>query len=191
MPKIEYNEMVATLRDAVARLNDLGIEYMVTGSVAMSSYITARTTMDIDIIVEISGYDPTRFERRFRGDYYVDEISIRNAQRRNSMFNVFNLVTGVKVDFIIRKPNQTESAKFERRHKSKLADVEFWVIDKSDLILSKLDWAKESHSELQFRDIRNLIESGVDQGLIASMIKAQGLDGAWGAFLEWKTRIAK
>ena len=33
----ERNQMLDTLRDVVARLNDLGIEYMVTGSVAMSA----------------------------------------------------------------------------------------------------------------------------------------------------------
>jgi len=54
---IESNEMLATLKDVAERLDDLGIEYMVTGSFAMSSYATARTTMDIDIVLEINSAD--------------------------------------------------------------------------------------------------------------------------------------
>lgn len=187
----ELNEMLTTLRDVVIRLNDLGIDYMVTGSVAMSSYATARTTMDIDVIVEIRGYDATRFERRFLNDYYVDASSIRRAQDKNSMFNVLNFETGMKVDFIVRKPTSFEEEKFSRRRSGRFADVEFWVIGKEDLVLSKLEWAKDSHSEVQFRDIRNLLESGVDQEFIDRGINAQDLRSVWTAFSEWKIRAKK
>jgi hypothetical protein len=44
----ETNEMLATLQDVVSNLNELKIDYMVTGSVATSKYATARTTIGID-----------------------------------------------------------------------------------------------------------------------------------------------
>ena len=78
----ETNEMLTTLKDVVLRLSDLDIQYMITGSVAMSAYATARTTMDIDVIIEIGRSDADRFERRFRNDYYVDAVSIRRATVR-------------------------------------------------------------------------------------------------------------
>ena len=188
---MERNELLDTLRDVVVRLGDLGVEYMVTGSVAMSAYATARTTFDIDVIVEITPRDEERFEQRFVGDYYVDIESIRRARQHQSMFNVLNFSTGVKVDLIIRKQTEFEVAKFTRRRLSKIGDVEFWVISKEDLILSKLAWAKDSHSELQFSDVRNLLESGVDEKMIDSSIRVEGLSRVWKAFLEWKTQVAK
>ena len=133
---METNEIFDTLNDMVGRLNDLGVEYMVTGSVAMSNYVTARSTMDIDVIIEIEQSDLQRFERRFADDYYVDLESIRRAKQHHSMFNVLNYTTGVKVDFITRKPNAFEAAKFHRRRRSKIDETEFWVISKEDLILS-------------------------------------------------------
>jgi len=45
--------MIEALKDFVSRVDALGISYMVTGSLAMSVYITARTTMDIDVVIEI------------------------------------------------------------------------------------------------------------------------------------------
>ena len=32
-----------------------------------------------------------------------------------------------------------------------------WIVSAEDLLLSKLDWLKDSRSEMQFADVRNLI----------------------------------
>ena len=188
---MESNEIFDTLSDMVVRLNDLGVEYMVTGSVAMSSYVPARSTMDIDVIIEIELSDIQRFEQRFAGDYYVSLESIRDARERNSMFNVMSFATGMKVDFIMRKPNAFEVAKFNRRRLSTIGEIEFWVISKEDLILSKLWWARDSHSERQFEDVRRLIDSGVDAAMIDEEIKIQSLNEVWEAYLEWTIRAKK
>ena len=188
---IDTNEMVATLADVVSRLDELGIRYMVTGSFAMSIYATARTTMDIDIIVEIGSTKADRFEAKFSPDYYVSAASVRRAEQHCSMFNMLSNLTGVKVDCILRKRDKLESEKFDRRRRATLGAIEFWVIAKNDLILSKLRWAKDSHSELQFRDIRNLVESGVDERVILDQVKSERLQEVWKAFEKWKTRIAK
>ena len=188
---MEINEIFDTLNDLVVRLNDLGVDYMVTGSVGMSSYIPARSTMDIDVIVEIEPSDIKKFEQRFAGDYYISLESIRAARARNSMFNILSYTTGIKVDFIFRKPNAFETAKFQRRRRSKIGDIEFWVISKEDLILSKLWWARESNSERQFEDVRRLIESGADKGTIDQEIKAQSLEEVWEAYREWTIRAQK
>lgn len=188
---IEQNEMVATLVDVSERLHSLGIDYMVTGSFAMAGYVTARTTMDIDIVLEIKASDATRFERRFAGDYYVSASSIVRASERESMFNIINNSTLVKVDCIIKKTDLFENERFERRQKSKIGATEFWVIRKEDLILSKLRWTSGSYSERQFEDIRKLLESGADQAFLSDMIGNMQLDEVWHAFEEWKTRVAK
>lgn len=188
---MEINEIFDTLNDVVVRLNDLGVEYMVTGSVAMSGYVTARATMDIDVIIEIEQSDIPKFERRFAGDYYVSLESIRQAKERHSMFNVLNFATGIKVDFITRKPTAFETAKFLRRRLSRIGETEFWVIGKEDLILSKLWWARDSHSERQFEDVRRLIESGSDAAMIDDEVDAQGLGEVWKAYLEWTIRVQR
>jgi hypothetical protein len=157
----------------------------------MSSYVTARATMDIDVIIEIEHSDIERFERRFAGDYYVSLESIRRARERYSMFNVLNFTTGVKVDFITRRPTPAEAAKFDRRRVSRIGETEFWVISKEDLILSKLWWAKDSHSERQFEDVRSLIESGSDAAMIDNEIESQGLSRVWQAYIEWTIRAKK
>ena len=188
---IENNEMLVTLKDVVERLDDLGISYMVTGSFAMSAYATARTTLDIDVVLEINPADANRFEQRFLDDYYVDASSVVRAASQRSMFNIINSATLVKVDCIVRKDESFEIEKFSRRRKSTIAGVEFWVIGKEDLILSKLQWAAISHSDRQFEDIRKLQEAGVDEELLTNRIKRMDLEDVWSAFETWKTRVSK
>ncbi|MEP7074685.1 MAG: hypothetical protein ABI878_02660 [Acidobacteriota bacterium] len=188
---ITQNSMIETLKDFVRRLDELGIKYMITGSFAMHAYATGRLTYDIDAIIEISSRDAGRFESRFLPDYYVDEISIRNAVERSSMFNVLNLRNGVKVDCIVRKATAIEAEKFERRRKAEIEEVGFWVISKEDLILSKLEWAKESLSEKQFLDIRSLVESGIEETLFLEKVRRLNLSEVWEEFEKWKIQAEK
>lgn len=191
MTFIEQNEMLVTLVDVSERLQKLGIDHMVTGSFAMSAYVPARTTMDIDIVVEIKASDALRFESMFVGDYYVSASSISNACERQSMFNIISNSTLVKVDCIIRKQDRFEVERFERRRKTKVGEVEFWVIGKEDLILSKLKWAAGSLSERQFEDVLRLIESGTDVDLLKESARKLGLTEVWDSFEVWKTQAAK
>lgn len=183
--------MIATLVDVSERLRGLHINYMVTGSFAMAAYVPARTTMDIDIVLEINASDATRFERAFTGDYYVTASSIVRAAKNLSMFNIINNSTLIKVDCIIKKQDQFERESFERRRIAKIGEIEFWVISKEDLILSKLKWASGSHSERQFEDIKMLMESGADDAFLSRMTSKMELNGVWAAFEEWKIRAAK
>jgi hypothetical protein len=186
---IDENEMVRTLKDVTERLGDLRIDYMVTGSFAMSAYTVARTTMDIDVVLEIHAADAERFERRFSGDYYVDAFSIVRADKDQSMFNIINNSTLVKVDCIVKKTDAFESEKFARRRRSAIGGTDFWVIRKEDLILSKLRWAAKSLSERQFEDIGRLLETGVDADSLSASIETLRLQETWTAFKEWKTRL--
>lgn len=185
------NSMIDTLKDFVQRLDDLGIEYMITGSFAMHAYVTGRLTFDIDAVVEISANDAARFAARFSPDYYVDQVKIINAVARNSMFNIINQVTGVKVDCIIRKSTEFEAGKFRRRRRSQLDGIDFWFISKDDLILSKLEWAKNSFSEKQFMDIRILVESTDELETLEKQISVLELNEVWEEFQRWKIRVGK
>ena len=44
---------LSILADVVRRLEAEGIQYVLTGSVAMSCYVVHRTTVDTDIVVQL------------------------------------------------------------------------------------------------------------------------------------------
>ena len=95
------------------------------------------------------------------------------------MFNLIHQESVIKVDCIVRKQTEYRLAEFERRQRIKIADFETWIVSKEDLILSKMFWAKDSHSELQLRDVRNLIETGCNREYIERWTAELGLSRLW------------
>ncbi len=54
------DEQNDVLKDCAGRLERLGLEYMLTGSMALVHYAIPRTTADVDIVNEISSDDVTK-----------------------------------------------------------------------------------------------------------------------------------
>ncbi|MBK9706102.1 MAG: hypothetical protein IPO77_03590 [Acidobacteria bacterium] len=65
---------------------------------------------------------------------------------------------------------------FSRRQRITLGDFQTWIVSREDLILSKLWWARDSHSEMQMGDVRNLLTPDCDMGYIQSRAQALGVD---------------
>jgi hypothetical protein len=183
--------MIETLRDFVAKANELGLEYMVTGSFAMSAYGEIRFTRDIDVVLQITEREATRFAQRFAADYYVSEESVKRAILRRSMFNVINQKHGGKLDCIVMKDTEFARTSFSRRYKVAISGIEFWTTTREDLIVAKLSWARDTHSEMQIRDIANLTSSEYDSDYVADWIKQLDLRNIWNEVETWKTRQEK
>jgi len=49
-------------------------------------------------------------------------------------------------------------------------------VSKEDLIISKLFWAKDSHSELQLGDVKNLVATGYDSTYLEYWTRELGLN---------------
>ncbi|PYM16184.1 MAG: hypothetical protein DMD81_13190 [Candidatus Rokuibacteriota bacterium] len=65
----------------------------------------------------------------------------------------------MKVDFVVRKDTEYRRTEFARRRRVALEGHSFFVVAPEDLIISKLDWARDSRSEVQLMDVRNLIRA--------------------------------
>ena len=146
-----------TLQTVAERLDQAHLLYMITGSVAMSFYAMPRMTRDIDIVIELRRDDALRLADIFKKDFYVDMEMISEAIRDVGMFNMIHDQTGVKIDFVVRKSERYRKIEFDRRRKIVVQGRELWLVSQEDLILSKLCWAKDSQSEIQLRDVKNLL----------------------------------
>ncbi|SRR5258708_5422790 len=143
------------IRDVTGKFEKAGIPYMLTGSLAMNYYSQPRMTRGIDFVVELSPKDVDKVFTLFKSDYYVDTSAISRAIAHEKPFNMIHNKAFIKVDCIIRKASDYRRTEFERRQEVSFQDARVWVVSKEDLIISKLHWARDSHSELQLRDGKN------------------------------------
>ena len=153
------HEQVAVLQHITHHLEQAGIPYMLSGSTAMNYYAQPRMTRDIDLVVEIQVADTARLVVQLGEDYYFDEEAAQAAIQHESLFNLLHHASLVKIDCIVRKSHPYRRMEFSRRRRVDFGGFPVWIVSPEDLLLSKLDWLKDSRSEMQFKDVRNLIDS--------------------------------
>jgi uncharacterized protein (DUF1499 family) len=166
------------IKEVVKRLDEVGIHYMITGSIAANFYSIPRMTRDIDIVIELKKSNVERVYNAFEKDFYIDKDMVFDAVKRVGMFNVIHYEAVFKVDFIVRKNDQYNIEGFKRRKKVKVDDLEFYIASPEDLILSKLCWAKDGESDLQITDVKNLLKQTkeLDEDYLARWAKYLGVE---------------
>ena len=140
------------LEKIIEKLNEQNIPYMLSGSISSSLHGQPRATNDADIIIAPAEKQLIAFVKSLGGDYYVNPDAARDALKNNSVFNVIDIQNSWKADFIIRKNRPFSRGEFQRRLKANIMGLDVWVVSPEDVILSKLEWAKNSESGQQFRD---------------------------------------
>ncbi len=157
---------LSALQDVCSRLDGAGIAYMLTGSLAMSYYARPRMTRDVDLVVALDSGAVERLTGALGADYHADADAIGEAMREARPWNILHMPSLVKIDLIPRKDTDYRRAEFERRRKVELAGISLWIVSIEDLILSKLEWSRNSHSEQQRRDVRLLLAAPLDRAYL-------------------------
>jgi hypothetical protein len=138
------------------------LPFMLSGSFALAYYATPRMTRDLDIVVALAAGDVEALLSAFASDFYIDADTVRAAIQNERLFNMMHLGSGIKVDMIVRKSSEYRLTEFARRQQVTLGSVLTWIVSREDLILSKLVWSLDSGSDLQLRDVRQLLAGPID-----------------------------
>jgi hypothetical protein len=151
------SDQLDVLKLVTSRLDAGRVEYMITGSIAAGHYGQPRMTRDIDIVVALFPAHVGRLPDLLGPEFLCDIDVARDAISARRTFNVVHQQALQKIDLIVLTDADYEREKFERRQSVLVAGQPMWMISPEDLVLSKLVWAKDSRSELQFRDVRSIM----------------------------------
>src|SRR5712692_10054858 len=178
---LAVSEEVEVLKMVTGRLDAVGIPYMVTGSMALNYYAVPRMTRDIDVVVELSTPDADRMCDLFRDDFYIEPETVRESVEKRGTCNIIHMALVVKVDLVVRKDSEYRRTEFARRRKVSLEGHPFFIVAPEDLVISKIDWAKDTRSEVQLADARNLLRStpGLDRPYLERWTTRLGLEALY------------
>ncbi|HEX8409329.1 MAG TPA: hypothetical protein VF883_10710 [Thermoanaerobaculia bacterium] len=167
----------------IAAVERVGVPYMVTGSYASSTHGTPRATNDIDVVIAPTPDELRALMREFTSDhYYADELDALDALERRSQFNVIDFATSWKADFIVRKDRPFSETEFSRRERHTIAGHSVYLTSAEDVLIAKLEWAKEGESARQIEDAAGVIRrqrSRLDREYVERWVRALGLDEQW------------
>ena len=167
----------------VGALNQAGIPYMFTGSLASSVHGVPRASNDFDVVIA-----PTPEQLRFlktllpESQYYFDLDDALNTLKTRSQFNVIDLSSGWKIDFIIRKPRAFSLTEFDRRFEMKFEGLSLFMASAEDVIVAKLEWGKISASQRQIEDVAGILGirfDEIDRNYIGRWVEDLGLENQW------------
>ena len=148
------------IRKVVQTLEDAGIEYMGTGSVASSPQGEPRSTHDIDLVVVLQRSTIQKLIDAFPpSDFYVSEASILDTIDTGGMFNIIDGTEGDKVDFWMLTNEPFDQSCFSRKYAEDIMGFSIQISSPGDTILAQLKWAQLSGgSEKQFADALRVYE---------------------------------
>lgn len=153
----EKNIFIETLEWICRKLKSANIPYMITGGAAVGFWGHIRTTMDIDILIQIHSEQTAPLLKSITGEAYIDMEKAKKAILDKSMFNIILNKTCFKIDLIPLKEDSYEIKKFNNRVKINFQGKEIYVISPEDLIISKLLWSKSAGgSERQIKDCESI-----------------------------------
>lgn len=145
-------------------LDDLGIPYVIGGSMASIIHGMLRTTMDVDIVADMEPKHAAPFVAQLQDAFYADETAIYQAIQHRSSFNLIHFTTMFKVDIFLPKERVFDQQQLKRRIAEPVgtdSDAQLWVLTPEDVVLAKLDWFRLGGevSERQWRDILGVLKT--------------------------------
>lgn len=170
----------------VRPLNQLGVRYIVSGSVAAILYGEPRLTHDVDFVVFLRTEDIPRLVQTFPSpEYYVppaDVIATEMAREQRGHFNLIHADTGFKADFYTSGRDELNAWGFRRARRLEFRGEPMTVAPPEYVIVRKLEYFREGGSEKHLRDIRAMLAvSGdqLDRAELDEWIGRRGLEAQW------------
>ena len=145
------------LRDCLVRLGRARIPYMLVGSMAGNFWGIPRSTHDIDFVIEYNEADVAKIVQLFEDDFFIQELSVRDALQPPYQFNALDNRSALKVDFFRLTDDAYEKERFRRRKTIKLLGVTASIATPEDILLHKLLWYNISPSDRQLTDAAGIL----------------------------------
>ena len=157
------DDIIAITLRLASVCEQLGIRYLVGGSLASSLHGFPRATQDVDLVLEISQDDVAAFVNSLRDDFYLDEEAIRDAIDRRTSFNLIDLQSYFKADVFVARDDEPARLQMARSHRYSLGDEpghELVVASPEDVIAQKLYWFQlgDRVSDRQWQDALGVLK---------------------------------
>ena len=153
---------LSVLSSITAIFEDLGIRYVLVGSLASSIHGIYRATADIDILTDLRIEQVHPLFEPLQDTFYVDKHAMREAVARAGSFHAIHFDSVFKVDIFVSKGDEFALRQLDRRELRKISPDRtetVYVATVEDTVLAKLRWYRVGHetSNTQWKDVVGIL----------------------------------
>ena len=168
-------------------LDQAGIRYMVSGSVASIVYGEPRLTNDADMVIVLNDSQIRQLAALFPPNRFYcpppEIVAAETARDRRGHFNVIHHDTGLKADLFLAGNEPLQAWGLAHRQQVEIGEgLAIWIAPIEYVILKKLEYFREGRSEKHLADIRGMLAvSGdvIDAAFLESQLIDLGLKAEW------------
>jgi len=170
---------IDVVRDISETLDAADIGHMLTGSMALNCYDLPCLPRSLDFVVTLRPEEAAVMVRLFSPVYHISRDAVDRAIAQQSSFSLCHRENRIRVNCFICQQTKYRQLEFNRRQRVKFENFKTWIVNKEDLIISKLHWARKSHSARHLRDVQNLVATRCDTNYIERWTRALGIFKLW------------
>lgn len=164
---------IEVMLEAAQAFEQIGVDYLIGGSMASSIHGLARSTMDVDIVADLDIRDVDALVDRLGDGWHADRLAIREAVIARRSFNLLHLETMFKVDVFVLARDPWARSQMQRRERLRVGDSDqdlAYFATLEDTVLAKLRWYRMGGevSDRQWRDVLGMLS-----------LRQNDLDGAY------------
>ncbi len=156
------NDLARALVPVLRTLRDLEIPHYVGGSVASSIQGVVRSTLDVDLVVDMRPDHTGPFVAALAVDFYASREMVNEAVRERDCFNVVHYSSMTKIDVYLAGTRPFDLGVWARLGSVPLPfapDLALPLLSPEDVVLTKLEWFVSGGrvSERQLGDVRGVL----------------------------------
>ena len=168
------------------RFEALGLQYMVTGSVAGMLYGEPRLTHDVDIVVALPPSGVRALAAAFPlEEFYCppEEVLLEESLRpQRGHFNLIHHESGFKADIYVANRDPLHRWAMAERRPIQIDGAQTWIAPPEYVIIRKLEYFREGDSEKHLRDIASILRVSTDlvrRDVVDDWTERLGLTREW------------
>jgi hypothetical protein len=180
MPEADYYSIF------LPRLNDAGIVYMVTGSMACIIYGQPRMTHDIDLVIALDVHKADLFSTLFPSELFycppIDIVKTELLRETRGHFNLIHHQTGFKADIYPAGRDKLMAWGLANRKKYQVSDTAIWTAPPEYVIVQKLQYYREGRSSKHLSDISGVLDvfgEWIEMDQLKHLMADHGLEEYW------------